>query len=142
MLGVILRAHGAVVRAMASTEEAWAALDSGVALPDILLSDVGMPDADGYDLIRRLRKSVVPALFDLPAIAVTGYANPDDRSRALAAGYHAHIPKPIEPTRLVTWIAGLVVQPASARNPRQKDVLDVGLSDKDGRIVSSMRAFA
>ena len=110
MLGVILRANGAVVRSIASTEEAWAALDGGVALPDILLSDVGMPNADGYDLIRRVRKSVVPALFHLPAIAVTGYANPDDRSRALAAGYHAHIPKPIEPTRLVTWIARLVAQ--------------------------------
>ncbi len=64
---------------------------------DILLSDIGMPEMDGYELMRRVR-----ALKDqmIPAIAVTAYARPEDRQRALLAGYHMHLSKPIEAREL------------------------------------------
>jgi signal transduction histidine kinase/CheY-like chemotaxis protein len=60
--------------------------------PDLIISDIGMPDVDGYELIRRLRQ--MPGLEHVPAIALTGYAREEDRELAIAAGYNAHIAKP------------------------------------------------
>jgi signal transduction histidine kinase len=62
--------------------------------PDIVISDIGMPDIDGYELMRRLRST--PGLEDVPAIALTGYAREQDRELAMAAGYNAHLAKPAE----------------------------------------------
>jgi signal transduction histidine kinase len=62
--------------------------------PDLVISDIGMPDIDGYELIRRLRAT--PGLENVPAIALTGYAREEDRELALAAGYNAHLAKPAE----------------------------------------------
>ena len=75
--------------------------------PDVLVSDIEMPEATGYDLIRRLRQSEEQALRRLPAVALTAYARTEDRVKALIAGFQTHVPKPVEPAELVTVIASL-----------------------------------
>jgi CheY-like chemotaxis protein len=74
--------------------------------PDILVSDVGMPDQDGYDLIRRVRSRV--AAKTLPAVALTAFARSEDRRRALIAGFQTHVAKPVDPAELVAVVASLV----------------------------------
>lgn len=76
--------------------------------PDLLLSDIGMPNEDGYDLIKKVRKLRSKLAKEIPAIALTAYATDEDRARTLAAGFHKHIAKPIEPKVLVRSIAGAV----------------------------------
>jgi signal transduction histidine kinase/CheY-like chemotaxis protein len=73
--------------------------------PDLIISDIGMPDVDGYELIRKLRR--MPGLERVPAIALTGYAREEDRDLALAAGYDAHIAKPADISHLFTLIKRL-----------------------------------
>jgi signal transduction histidine kinase/CheY-like chemotaxis protein len=73
--------------------------------PDLIISDIGMPDVDGYELMRVLRKT--PGLEQVPAIALTGYAREEDRELALAAGYNAHISKPANMGRLLYLIMKL-----------------------------------
>ncbi|HWL64152.1 MAG TPA: ATP-binding protein [Steroidobacteraceae bacterium] len=75
---------------------------------DILLSDIGMPRTDGYELIRAARKLDARRGKALPAVAITAYARPEDRQRSLVAGYHAHLSKPIEARELVATVAGLL----------------------------------
>ena len=82
--------------------------------PDVLVSDIGMPERDGYDLIREIRALGHDA-EDLPAVAVTAFASPEDRRRALAAGFQVHLAKPVDPHELTDVIAGLA---KSAREPR------------------------
>ena len=76
--------------------------------PQVLVSDLGMPGMDGYELIRRIRASRDTARRLLPAVAVTAYANPEDRIRALAAGYQLHVPKPVDAAGVATAIAMLI----------------------------------
>ena len=73
--------------------------------PDVLVSDIGMPEADGYALIRELRSR--PDGVDIPAIALTAYARPEERRHALAAGFQMHIAKPLDPNELVGAIKSL-----------------------------------
>ncbi|MDQ2641888.1 MAG: ATP-binding protein [Pseudomonadota bacterium] len=75
---------------------------------DILLSDIGMPRTDGYELIRAVRQVDQQRQKALPAVAITAYARPEDRQRSLVAGYHAHLSKPIEARELVATVAGLL----------------------------------
>ncbi len=75
---------------------------------NILISDIGMPDFDGYELIRKLRSMHDTRLRNLPAIALTAYARNDDRQRALLAGFQMHVPKPVEPRELIAGIASLL----------------------------------
>jgi CheY-like chemotaxis protein len=96
MLTATLQEFGARVDAVGSGEEALRRLAGPANAPDVLVADIGMPGMDGYELIRRIRGSVDRHLRDLPAIAVTAYANPEDRAQALAAGYQGHCPKPID----------------------------------------------
>lgn len=77
--------------------------------PDILLSDIGMPGEDGYDLIRQVRARGFGA-ERLPAIALTAYAHPDDEKRLLASGFQAHLPKPLDAEKLVATIARLAAR--------------------------------
>jgi CheY-like chemotaxis protein len=77
-------------------------------LPDVLISDIGMPDEDGYELIRRLRELPADRGGRTPAIALTGYAGRKDRERALDAGYQLHVAKPIEQAELIAAIASLL----------------------------------
>ena len=96
-----LRSYGADVIISHSAQQALARLSDGRI--DILVSDIGLPDVDGYDLIHRIRG--LPAGGAIPAVALTAYARTEDRMRAFRAGYQAHLAKPIEPAELVATIA-------------------------------------
>jgi CheY-like chemotaxis protein len=92
LLSTIFRREGANVMTAASAAEA---LQSAVTKrPNIVVSDIGMPEVDGYQLLEQLR--MLPGLSDVPAIAISGYASEEDRERALAVGYLALVPKPID----------------------------------------------
>jgi signal transduction histidine kinase/ActR/RegA family two-component response regulator len=101
-LSVLLEGAGAIVTAAASVEEAFQALDASHA--DALVSDIGLPDHDGYALIARLRQREAQQGGFLPAVALTGYTRPEDRAHVLAAGFQAHVPKPVEPAELTAAI--------------------------------------
>ena len=77
--------------------------------PNLLLSDIGLPDKDGYALIRAVRTRSLERGGNIPAIALTAYAKSEDRARALACGYQAHLAKPVEPDELIGAIASLGV---------------------------------
>ncbi len=79
----------------------------------VIVSDVGMPDRDGYTFIRQVRKANLLGLGRMPAIALTAYARAEDRQRALLAGYQMHLAKPIEPSELIAGIASLVILPSA-----------------------------
>jgi CheY-like chemotaxis protein len=67
--------------------------------PDVLISDLGMPGEDGYDLIRKVRARPAEKQGNIPAIALTALGRIQDRLKVLSAGYQMHVPKPIEPIR-------------------------------------------
>jgi PAS domain S-box-containing protein len=75
---------------------------------DILLSDIGMPDVDGFELIQRVRLMDASRSGPIPAIAITAYARPEDRQRSLLAGFNMHLSKPLEAGELIASIAGLL----------------------------------
>ena len=75
--------------------------------PQVLISDIGMPDVDGYELLRRLRATEEVA-SRIPAIALTAFARSEDRTRALRAGFLVHVAKPVEPAELVATVASVV----------------------------------
>jgi two-component system CheB/CheR fusion protein len=105
MLAELLAQLGADVIAASSAAEAFAALEQNV--PDVLISDIGMPGESGYDLLRKVR-SLPPDRGGLvPAIAFTAYTAEQDRLEALAAGFQMHHTKPADPARLVAAIAML-----------------------------------
>jgi signal transduction histidine kinase/ActR/RegA family two-component response regulator len=108
LLTEILQQCGAEVRTCASAAEAMEALAQ--ATPDLLVSDIGMPGENGYDLIRRIRAREPFHGRRLPAVALTAYARVEDRMQALTAGYNMHIPKPVEPAELAVVIASLAAQ--------------------------------
>ncbi|HET7402235.1 MAG TPA: PAS domain S-box protein, partial [Usitatibacter sp.] len=74
--------------------------------PAVMVSDIGMPGMDGYEMMRRLRETTSSSA-PLPAIALTAFARPEDRERALACGFAAHVAKPVEPAELVATVARL-----------------------------------
>jgi signal transduction histidine kinase/CheY-like chemotaxis protein len=106
MLKHWLEMSGAQVTAMASALEALNSLDQSI--PEVLLSDVGMPKMDGYTLIRQVRARGPEHGGNVPAIALSGYATPEDRERALAAGFQLHLAKPLKLDDVVRAIATLV----------------------------------
>jgi signal transduction histidine kinase/ActR/RegA family two-component response regulator len=97
---------GAVVKVVGSAAEALEAI--AVEVPDLLISDIGMPGEDGYELIRRVRQLPAESGGKLPAIALTAYARVEDRMQALRAGYQMHVPKPVELAELVAVAASLI----------------------------------
>ncbi len=101
----VLQQVGARVLPAATADEALALLRRH--RPAVLLSDIAMPDADGYELIRRVRGLPAAEGGQTPAAAVTAYARPDDRQRALLAGFQLHLAKPLQPTTLVAAVAAL-----------------------------------
>jgi len=110
LLSAILENAGADVRAAASADDALVILETWS--PDAMLSDIEMPGADGYELMGKLRARRGGA-SKLVAIAVSAHARPDDRARALNAGFQWHVAKPIEPGELVSVVATLVSQSVS-----------------------------
>jgi signal transduction histidine kinase/ActR/RegA family two-component response regulator len=103
LTSVVLTQAGASVKAVASVREALQMLE--VERPDAMVSDIGLPDADGYGLIRQIRQYEAEHGGFLPAVALTGYARAEDRARVLAAGFQAHVRKPVEPVELTAAIA-------------------------------------
>ena len=79
---------------------------------DVLVSDIGMPGADGYDLISRVRELEREHGGRIPAVALTAYAGEDNRDRALSAGFTSHVTKPVSPARLVRIVAQAIGRPA------------------------------
>jgi len=106
LLSVMLKQHGAEVTPASSAADAYRLFNEK--LPDVLISDIGMPEQDGYELMRRIRELPVEKGGLIPALALTGYATRKDRDLSLSAGYHRHIAKPIEQGELVAAIASLV----------------------------------
>ncbi|MFT4172883.1 MAG: response regulator [Herbaspirillum sp.] len=109
MLGIILGDHGALVSSVADYASALDAI--GQARPDMLVSDIGMPGKDGYDLVRELRRREEGSGQRLPAVALTAFARPEDRELAFAAGFDAHSAKPLRPNELISVIAELSRRP-------------------------------
>ena len=112
LMSMLMERAGAKVTAVASVREAFQALES--LQPDALVSDIGLPDEDGYALIRRLRSREAERGGFVPAVALTGFVRTEDRARVLASGYQLHVPKPIDPAELMAAIA------AVARDPRRR----------------------
>jgi PAS domain S-box-containing protein len=105
MLTLFLRRAGAEVASAASAAAALETLESF--RPDVLVADIGMPEVDGYELLRRVR-ALLPDRGGLtPAIALTAYAGEPDRVRALRSGFQAHLPKPVEPDALIDAVTDL-----------------------------------
>ena len=104
-IAFVLSDYGAQVRAAGSAAEAFQAASEF--LPDVLVSDIGMPEEDGYSLLARLRSLAGGGKFG--AIALTAYARDEDRERALAAGFDRHLAKPVEAEALLEAIVKLVI---------------------------------
>ncbi len=105
LLVVSLQQCGAEVAAFGSVPEALAWFDHSV--PDVLLSDIGVPIEDGYSLIRKVRARPPALGGSVPAAALTAYARAEDRLRALEAGYQTHLAKPVDPAELIATVARL-----------------------------------
>lgn len=101
----MLTNYGVVVWSASCAEEALELVESK--RPDLLLSDIGMPNVDGYALIEQLRSRPTERGGATPAAAVTAFARPEDRERALRAGFQAHLAKPVELAQLIVMVATL-----------------------------------
>src|SRR5437879_4061171 len=106
LMRIVLRSSGAEVMSAASAEEAFEHVEQWH--PDILVSDIGLPDVDGYALIQKLRTLEAERGWSIPALAVTAYARVEDRTRALSSGFQMHVAKPLEPADLVAAITRLL----------------------------------
>ena len=105
LITVELTQHGAKVTGVTSAEDALKAIEQRKF--DLLVSDIGMPKMDGYELIRRVRKYEKGRDKRIPAVALTAYARVQDRMQAILAGFSTHVAKPIEASELITVVAGL-----------------------------------
>lgn len=107
LLSYTLQVCGAQVTNTATAEEAISILTKSSIPQDILISDIGMPDEDGYALLRRVRALKPEQGGTIPAIALTAFARTVDRTAALLAGFQSHVAKPVEPAELIAVIANL-----------------------------------
>jgi PAS domain S-box-containing protein len=106
LMARVLEERGARPLCASSAEEGLAALSRENF--DVLLSDIGMPEKDGYDFIREVRRLDPLRSRPIPAVAITAYARAEDRQRSLLAGFHMHLSKPVEARELIASIAGLL----------------------------------
>ncbi len=105
LIETLLAGCGAVVSCAASASEGVALVRSS--RPDVIVSDIGMPERDGYEFIREVRSLDPASGGKTPAIALTAFARSQDRTRAMLAGYQVHVAKPIEPEELIATIKSL-----------------------------------
>jgi CheY-like chemotaxis protein len=105
MLRFVLDDCGASVATAASSREALDVFEKWH--PDVLVSDIAMPEQDSYELIGKVRSRTPERGGNTPAVALTAYARTEDRARALAAGFQLHVAKPVDPETLVTAVASL-----------------------------------
>ncbi|URD49005.1 PAS domain-containing protein [Chroococcidiopsis sp. CCNUC1] len=102
----VLQQHGAEATVVSSAEDALVALSQQ--MPDIILSDIGMPLIDGYMFLEKVKNIMQSRSLSIPAIALTAYAGEYDQQKAITAGFQLHLPKPIDPDELVKAIAEMV----------------------------------
>jgi CheY-like chemotaxis protein len=105
VIGILLEKAGASVATMDSSAKALAALER--IRPHILIIDIGLPDEDGYTLIRKARALLSERGESIPAVALTAYSREEDQKRALSAGFDIHMPKPPGPAELIEVVARL-----------------------------------
>jgi CheY-like chemotaxis protein len=117
LVAQLLLECGATVRQAESAAEAMR--EFAAQPPDVLLSDIGMPGRDGFELIREIRRLPADEGAQVPALALTAFTRPHDRARALQAGYQAHLSKPIQPRELVATVARLAGRGAARRTDRE-----------------------
>jgi signal transduction histidine kinase/CheY-like chemotaxis protein len=115
LVTLLIEEAGATVTAVSSVKGAFEALET--LHPDALVSDLGLPDEDGYALIRRLRALDAESGGSIPAVALTGFVRPEDRARVLAAGFQIHVAKPIDPAELTAAIAAVARDHQKLRTP-------------------------
>jgi CheY-like chemotaxis protein len=108
LLTIALMYSGAEVRTADTVRAALDILDQWK--PNVLVSDIGMPGEDGYDLIRRVRALESERGGTIPALALTGYASAEDAARARVAGYETHMAKPVAPSELIVAVANLIAK--------------------------------
>jgi len=108
LLKVLLETEGGTVVTTPSVQEALSAYDQ--LLPNVIVADIGMPESNGYTLIGRVRARDREHGRIVPAIALTAYTTAIDRDTVLSAGFQVHMPKPFEPSRLISVIAELVAK--------------------------------
>ncbi|MEH1941235.1 MAG: response regulator [Nostoc sp.] len=108
-LSFMFEEYGAIATAVASVDEALAVLEQ--AKPDILISDIGMSEQNGYTLIRKLRSLEPEKGGGIPAIALTAYTREEDRLEALSAGFQQYLSKPIDPTKLIAMVVNVLKLP-------------------------------
>jgi PAS domain S-box-containing protein len=114
LLRTVLERSGAQIKTAASSREAYDILQDW--RPDVLLSDIGMADEDGYELIRRVRALPHKRGGSIPAAALTAYATAEDRLSVLTAGFQTHIAKPVEPLELTAIVAVLAGRTGTAKD--------------------------
>ena len=105
VISLVLSNAGAELKTAESTTRALELIE--LWRPDLLVSDIGMPNEDGFSLMRKLRALPPEQGGAIPAIALTAFARTQDRLNVLSAGYQMHVPKPIEPLELLTVVASL-----------------------------------
>jgi CheY-like chemotaxis protein len=110
LISMVIAQAGAEATTVASAAEFLNVLESFQ--PDVVVSDIGMPEVDGYTLLRQVRSLSPDQGGQVPAIALTAYAGEIDRQQAIAAGFQKHIVKPIEPDKLVVAIVSLLSRQA------------------------------
>jgi CheY-like chemotaxis protein len=108
LLRVVLETAGARVTTTKSPQEALEMLGTLQPRPDALVVDLGMPEMDGFEVIKRVRASTNPAVRSIPAAALTAFARSEDRTKALRSGFEMHLAKPVDPGELVASVATLV----------------------------------
>src|SRR6266542_1337368 len=147
LLTAILRAAGAEVTVAESASEALEKLTSS--RPDVLVSDIAMPDEDGYSLLRRIRHRPPEEGGLTPAIAVSAYAREEDRIRSLSAGFQMHLPKPFEPLELKAAVRRLARRgsgvetsvPAPSSSPEEVSGCRILLVEDDGDLREGLRGL-
>jgi CheY-like chemotaxis protein len=109
-LAMMLARSGAAVTTASSADQAFKELSS--ASFDVMVSDLAMPMRDGYDLIRQVRGATDRRLRLTPAIALSAYARDEERTRAIASGFHLHVAKPVAPDQLLDAVSALLTRDA------------------------------
>jgi CheY-like chemotaxis protein len=132
IMKVILDAHGAHTAVAANAAEGLSVLRTF--LPELLLSDISLPDEDGYDFLRRVRALPVNEGGNTPAVAVSGHVYTADREQAFNAGFQAFIAKPVNPGSLVECVKGFVERGRTdterRRAPRRGTELQSGITSE------------
>ncbi len=108
-LAFMFEEYGAIATAVSSVDAALTVLQQS--LPDVLISDIGMSEQDGYTLIRKLRSLEPEKGGCIPAIALTAYSREEDRRKILSSGFQQHLSKPVDPTKLIAAVANVLQLP-------------------------------